>query len=110
MIDEARLIAVDARVDHDPGIDREEECVAIGRILALVAGIRLLVAHALAQVLDHGRAFANLAQRKDPVAVNRGVTDFDFAAAARHRGISNTRGNGNGGQTAIGALIAAWWR
>ena len=59
-----------ARVDDDFRIDREQEGMVVGLDLVLVARVRLLVAHPVAQILDDGRALADPAQREHAVAVN----------------------------------------
>jgi len=52
VIHEARLVAIDAGIDHGVRVDDEQEGVVVARILVVVTAIRFPVRHALAQVRD----------------------------------------------------------
>ncbi len=59
VIDEARLVAVDAGIDHRFLVHGEQKGMAIERILIGVALVGLVMAHAVAEILDDGGALAD---------------------------------------------------
>src|SRR5262249_7724670 len=66
VVDEARLVAPDRRVDHHVVADGEEEGVVLLHRVVVVAGVRLVAGDALPDVLDDPRALAGLAEGQDP--------------------------------------------
>ena len=77
MIDEACIIAVNARIDHGSLVDREQERMIVAWIVAFVARIGGIMTDAVAQVLDDARAFANSRLRKATGPVNRRTLEQD---------------------------------
>src|SRR5215469_3802789 len=69
VVDEARLVTVDPRVDHRARIDDEQESVVVGGVLVLITPVRLGVRHALTQVLDDARALPDAARGEHPQPV-----------------------------------------
>src|ERR1700722_3768297 len=88
MVDEARIIAIDAAVDHHAAIDDEQECVVVANVLVLVAPVSLAVRQPVAQVLDDTRALADAAQGKHTTAMHA------RAAHAHHAGSRHYSGYG----------------
>src|ERR1700722_8612626 len=80
MVDEARIVAIDAAVDHHAAIDDEQECVVVANVLVLVAPVGLAVRQPVAEVLDDARALADAAQGEDSAAMHA------RAAHAHHAG------------------------
>ena len=103
VIDVARIVAVGAAVDDGVRIDREQERVAVGGVLAVIALVGFPMADSIAAVFDDVRAFADSAQREYPIAVNA-------ASDALRSSVAGARACSWKPQTAIGALIAGWCR
>src|ERR1700722_9250853 len=98
MVDVPRLIPVHARVDHGFRVHREQKRVIVVRILVLVARVRFLVAHALTQIFDDGRALADAARGEHAESMDGRVPHFEQGSAAALRGFFHT---------AMGALMAS---
>jgi hypothetical protein len=96
VVDEARVVAVDAGVDDDAAVDDEQEGVVVVGGLCLVAAVSFLVRHALAQVFDDARALADAARRKGPEAMHARTPHAEHLRSG-------------GAHTAIGALMAGWY-
>ncbi len=60
VIDETRIVATDARVDHGLLVDDEQERVIVVLVMIFVARIGRGVRHAVAEVLDDPRAFLDV--------------------------------------------------
>src|ERR1700683_3087454 len=69
MIDEARIVAAGATVDDDGPVDDEQKRVAVVARLMPIAPIGLPMRHAIAEILDDARPFADSAQREHAPAV-----------------------------------------
>ena len=77
VVDEARLVAVDAGVDDGALAGDEQERMAVVIALALVAPVGLGVRDALAQVLDDARALADAPRRVHAAAVDARIARLD---------------------------------
>src|SRR5215472_6719959 len=97
VIHEARLVAVDAGVDHRGVVGDEEEGMAVGRALPLVAPVGLRVGDALAEILEHARARLDAVQREHAESVQRRGPHLD----------QRLRRLFLGAHTATGALMPA---
>src|SRR6185503_8080700 len=62
VIDETRVVAADASVDHGLLVHDEQEGVVVALVVVFVALVRRLVRHAIPEVFDHARA---LTDRRD---------------------------------------------
>src|SRR5580698_3977250 len=104
VIDETRIVPVDAGVDHRFVVGDEQEGVVVAVLLALVAAVGLGVRDTLSEVLDHAgalryrpqREHAEPVQRRGPHLEQRPVRLPRAALAVRH--------------TATGARMVSWWR
>ena len=85
MVDVARLVAVNARVYHRLGVHREQKRMVVVGILVLVTRVGLRVAHAIAQVLDDGRALADAARGEHSVPMDGGMPHFEQGSTAATR-------------------------
>jgi hypothetical protein len=91
VIDEARLVAVDARIDDRAVARDEQEGVPVVIALEFVATIRLGVRHPFAEVLDDARALADRARRIDPAPVNARIAYFEQRRRVRLRSVLAAR-------------------
>src|ERR1700722_5484197 len=82
VIDEARLVAVDARIDDRAPVDDEEERVVVALVLVVVAAGGFGVRNALAEVLDHARAPLDALGGEHAQAVQRRVAHLDARGGA----------------------------
>src|SRR5580704_5224649 len=85
MIDEARLVAIDAGVDDRAPVDDEEERMVVVLVLVVVAPVGLGVRHALAKVLDHACALLDALGGEHAQAVQRRVAHLDARGCAACR-------------------------
>src|ERR1700694_1893844 len=77
VIHEARLVAIDAGVDHGVRVDDEQEGVVVARILAVVTTIRFRMRDALAPVLDDACAARDAPRGKHTQAVQARIAHLD---------------------------------
>src|SRR5690606_38326850 len=89
VVDPARDVAADVRVDHVMVVEREQEGVAVF-VLVAVFLVDLVVGTQLAAVLDDALALPDRRDGEDAVAVDRGLAGFDLLFLHLGRG----RGNG----------------
>ena len=108
MIDEARLIAADRGVDYRLGINDEQKGVIVVRVVIVVAPIRLAMTDAIAGIFDDARPLRNAHPRENAATVNRRITHANpgIAGLILH---AVPYFMPRLGQTATGALIAAWY-
>src|ERR1700676_95872 len=88
MVDEARIIAIGAAVDHHAAVDDEQECVIVADVFMLVAQIGLPVRHPVAQVLDDSRALADSAHGEHAAAMNARAAHTHHCRSRLDRGHS----------------------
>jgi len=77
VIHEARLVAIDAGIDHGVRVDDEQEGVVVARILVVVTAIRFPVRHALAQVLDDACAARDAPRGEHTQAVQARIAHLE---------------------------------
>src|ERR1700728_5449059 len=117
VIDEARLVAADTRVDDRVLVGDEQERVVVVRCLVIVALVGLGVRDALAQVFEDARATCDRRQYEPPPTMERRVAHLD-ARRRRARVRTGRRlqlgardgaaaAAGRAAHTATGALIGA---
>jgi hypothetical protein len=97
VIDEARLVAIDACIDDGALIHDEQKSVGVAGILVLVAAVGLGVRDALAHVLDDARALADTARGEHTQPVQRRRAHLDERSLVL----------GRAAHTATGARIGA---
>src|SRR5690606_11061920 len=89
VVDPARDVAADVRVDHVMVVEREQEGVGVF-VLVAVFLVELVVGKQLAAVLDDALALPDRRDGVVAVAVDRGLAGFDLLFLHLGRG----RGNG----------------
>ena len=77
VIDEARIVAADGRVDDRVLVDDEQERVIVVDVVIVITRVRRLVRKPLAQVFDDARAPGNVRRREHAAAVHRRIAYFD---------------------------------
>src|ERR1039457_1448910 len=86
MVDEARIVATGtAAVDDDRAIDDKQESVIVVAGFVPITVISLPMRHAVAQILDDARPFANAAQCKHPAAVQARAAHLQHVRPSRNR-------------------------
>src|SRR5690606_12430027 len=88
VVDPARDVAADVRVDHVMVVEREQEGVAVF-VLVAVFLVDLVVGTQLAAVLDDALALPDRRDGEDAVAVDRGLAGFDLLFLHLGRGREN---------------------
>ena len=78
MVDPARIVPADGRVDHDIVVDGEEErVVPDGGVVLGIAGIAFRRCQAFARVLDQPRARADATRGERAEPLDRRFADFE---------------------------------
>ncbi len=88
VIDEARVVAAHARIDHGLLVDDEQERVVVVLVMVLVALVRLRVGDAIAEVLVERLALLDVARGEGAVAVHVRARDLVQRMSLGLRGLA----------------------
>ena len=85
MVNETRLIAFDATINHHTTINDEQKSVVIAIALILVTQVCLAMSNAIAEILNDARTLADATHCKGTPAMNARATQTHQFRASRYR-------------------------